>query len=647
MNTDSTLAQNSQRILQDLQSDDTDVLRRAAFAAGDCKLLESVDLLCKGIASANIGVQEAAEYALRKIRGPRTIKSLLPLLRSDDAPLRNIAMDVLREIGVDDLSALHPLLHDADCDMRIFIADIIGSTRNHKSVTPLCDSLLKDPEVNVRYQAAVSLGNLAMPEAVDCLRQAMMDEEWVQFSVVEALTKIRADSTVTALTQALSSCSPLVSSIIIDALGEMGNIKAVPLLFKSLEKVSTPLRHKTVKSIVKILGGRSLSLLSPKDQARFRDYLLDTLHDEDDSVLMAALSGLSVMGDEAATKAIFHLAARLNPELHQDLIQAATKAIASIGFNQSFVDALHAKDDETLVHIAVDASLLMDDPLHVRHIKDIFWQHGRDIQRTAAARLAQIAGPDDVPFFLDLLDRHTDGDVLKAALFFLGNRTKTEQATDKLFSMLAHPYDDVKEAALEACIALHTPQAAERFKRLFKEKDPRLRAMAVYALGRQNLAENLPELRVALEDEDAYVRQIAVETFGASGPFHCEYLPMLLPRLNDENKDVRLAMVSLLGTCNSPETLPHLLSALNDQDDWVRIRAVEALGHLKVATAVPHLVQMLDASNPMLTFKIIDTLGRIGGKIAFRALLGMIDHADPEIQHVAAEAVSSIQAERE
>ncbi|MDR0239221.1 MAG: HEAT repeat domain-containing protein [Deltaproteobacteria bacterium] len=647
MNTESIPPQDVQRILQNLQSDDTEILRSAAFAAGDCKLAESVDLLCKGIASANIGVQEAAEYALRKIRGPRTVRSLLPLLRSDDAPLRNIAMDVLREIGADDLDVLHPLLHDADCDMRIFIADILGSTKSRKSVASLCDSLLKDPEVNVRYQAAVSLGSLAFPEAVECLRLAMMDEEWVQFSVVEALTKIRADSTVTALTQALSNCSPLVASIIIDALGEMGNIKAVPLLFKSLESASVPLRHKTVKSIVKILGGRSLSLLNPKDHTRFRDYLLDTLNDEDESVLMAALSGLSVMGDDAATKAIFRLMTRMNPDLHQDLIQAATQTIASIGFNQSFVDALHAKNNDMLVHVAVDASLLMDDTRHIQHIKEIFWQHDRDIQRAAAVRLARIAGPDDVPFFLDLLDRHTDGDVLKAALFFLGNRMKAEQATEKLFSMLAHPYDDVKEAALEACIALQTPQSTEHFKQLFKENEPRLRAMAVYALGRQNFADNLPELRAALEDEDAHVRQVAVEVFGASGSCNSVYLSLLLPRLHDENKDVRISVVSLLGTCNSPEVLPPLLSALNDQDDWVRIRAVEALGHLKATAAVPHLVQMLDSSNPMLTFKIIDTLGRIGGKIAFRALLGMIDHEDPEIQHVAAEAVSSIQAEHE
>jgi HEAT repeat protein len=353
------------------------------------------------------------------------------------------------------------------------------------------------------------------------------------------------------------------------------------------------------------------------------------------------------MGDEEATKAIFGLIARLNPDLHHDLIHAATQTIASIGFNQNFVDALHVEGNDTLVHVAVEASLLMNNPLCTQHIKDIFWRHDRDIQRTAASRLARIAGPDDVPFFLDLLERHADSDVLKAALFFLGNRMQAEQALEKLFGMLAHPNDEVREAALEACISLHIPQAAHRFKQLFKEEDPLLRAMAAYALGRQNLTGNLPELRIALEDENPHVRQVAVEAFGVSGACGRDYLPVLLPRLHDENKDVRLTIVSLLGKCDSPEALPHLLSALDDQDDWVRIRAVEGLGLLKASVAVQPLVQMLDSSNPMLTFKIIDTLGRIGGKVAFRALLGMIDHEDPEIQHVAAEAVSSIQAEQE
>ncbi len=57
------------------------------------------------------------------------------------------------------------------------------------AVEPLCDALLKDPEVNVRYQAAVSLGDLANPAAARCLNKAMQDDEWVQYAVIEALAK--------------------------------------------------------------------------------------------------------------------------------------------------------------------------------------------------------------------------------------------------------------------------------------------------------------------------------------------------------------------------------------------------------------------------------------------------------------------------
>lgn len=42
----------------------------------------------------------------------------------------------------------------------------------------------------------------------------------------------------------------LVSSAIIDALGGLGDIKTIPLLFNSLENVSVILRHKIVKAIV-------------------------------------------------------------------------------------------------------------------------------------------------------------------------------------------------------------------------------------------------------------------------------------------------------------------------------------------------------------------------------------------------------------
>ena len=646
MNIDQMQPLDRDAILQGLQSTDSDLIRSSAFAAGDECLVEAVDLLCSQIKSANIGVQEAAEYALRKIRGPRTIQAMLPLLRSDDAPIRNIAMDVLREVGSDDIPSIQPLLRDPDPDMRIFMSDILGCTGSRQAVPLLCEAMLKDPEVNVRYQAAVSLGTLAYPEAVDALRQAMHDEEWVQFSVVEALTKIRADSTISALVQSLSSCSDLVASIIIDALGEMANIKAVPLLFKSLEKTSAPLRHKTVKAIVQILGGRSLSLLSPKDQVRFRAYLLDALGDEEEDIQKAALSGLGVMGDAEASGAILDLACTLDPDVYHDLLTDAVRAVANIGFNDSFAGALQSSDT-VMVRLAVEACTLMQDHRCIDLLQKIFWDQDRDIQRVAAGHIAKVAEEQDIPFVMDILDRHTDGDVLKSAFYFLGMRMKCVAAEDKIFSMLSHSHDDVKEAALEACITLHTPALNARFKDFFRSSDPVQRMMAVYALSRYNLEENLDNLTEALEDESANVRQLAVEGFSLPGINTKQYMKYLLPRLYDESKEVRAAVVEMLGQSGSMEVVPHLVTALTDTDEWVRIRAVEALGLLKNEDAAPQLVQMLEMASPMLTFKIIDVLGKIGGNVAFRALLGMMDHEDSEIQQAAAEAVSKIKADQE
>ena len=348
------------QILEALRSGDNDNARSAAFSAGDMGMEEAVPLLCERIKSENIGVQEAAEYGLRKIRGPQAIEALLPLLRSDEAPVRNVAMDILREIGVDSIESMQPYLRDDDPDLRIFIADILGYCRSHQSALLLGDALLKDPEVNVRYQAAVSLGNLAFPESVGDLCQAMHDEEWVQFAVVEALAKIKDPSAINALVQLLPQSSMLVSSAIIDALGGLGDIKTIPLLFNSLENVSVILRHKIVKAIVQILSGRSLSLLAAKSQERLRAYLLDALSDNDEDIQMAALQGLSAIGKEEASSAILDLASELDPERKAELYEAAIRALASIGYNDIVRDALRSADENRIM-IAMEACQLMDD----------------------------------------------------------------------------------------------------------------------------------------------------------------------------------------------------------------------------------------------------------------------------------------------
>ena len=187
---------------------------------------------------------------------------------------------------------MQPYLDD-DPDLRIFIADILGYCRSHRhqSALLLGDALLKDPEVNVRYQAAVSLGNLAFPESVGDLCQAMHDEEWVQFAVVEALAKIKDPSAINALVQLLPQSSMLVSSAIIDALGGLGDIKTILRQFNSSETSAWFCATRS-SAIVQILSDARFCW-PPNREERLRAPPPGRASDNDD-IQMAALQGLPV-----------------------------------------------------------------------------------------------------------------------------------------------------------------------------------------------------------------------------------------------------------------------------------------------------------------------------------------------------------------
>jgi HEAT repeat protein len=84
-----------------------------------------------------------------------------------------MAMEILRGIPGMDQGPVIELLKDPDPDQRIFAADILGRSGAAAAVAPLCRALLHDPESNVRYQAAVSLGEVGDKSAAECLGQAM------------------------------------------------------------------------------------------------------------------------------------------------------------------------------------------------------------------------------------------------------------------------------------------------------------------------------------------------------------------------------------------------------------------------------------------------------------------------------------------
>ncbi|BDQ35615.1 HEAT repeat domain-containing protein [Pseudodesulfovibrio portus] len=634
-----------------LDSDDKEVVRESAFRAGEDNCTEAVPKLAELLTTNHLGIQEAVDSSLRKIGGKETVQAVLPLLRSDDAPVRNLSMDILREVGSQDMGSLIELSQDEDADIRIFMADILGSTGSLLAVEPLCDALLRDPEVNVRYQAAVSLGDLGMAEAAPCLNKAINDEEWVQYSVIEALTKIGHSSSVDALVKALDSASDLVASMIIDSLGELGNVKAVTMLLRRMPDAPTALRNKIVKAVVKILGGKSLTLLSDEERERFRQYLLVALEDEDEEIQDAAIQGLAHVGGEQASRGILTIAAGLDQDRDQDRLQTIIGCLAEIGLTEALKEGVLG-DDQTTAGVAVQAlSLIAPEQCSEAHavcgvLMEAFWQTSLPIQRQIISVAAERADESAKDFFIKILEEHKDGTVLKSVVYLLGEKLRLAEVVDDIFPMLGHQYDDVKESALNACIAIGGDAVVTRFREMAVSEDPIQRFMAIYALGKLGATENLDYLKQAVEDEIPDVRKVALEALAGVGD-PSDWRQLVLQRLSDENKDVRLTVIEIMGRYFDDEMVPHLLHALNDEDDWVKIRAIDALGEHGLTEGVPHLVAMLKNTNRFVVMKAIEGLGRIGGPEAFNALLEVTNSDEYELVSAAEEAITRIQEAQE
>lgn len=634
-----------QEILQALASKDSMVVRQAAFEAANQGLKSALPLLVSLFESQSMGIIEAVEVAVRKIRGEEAVRLIIPVLRNEDATVRNIAMDILREIAEDDVQSMIDLVYDEDPDIRIFATDILGSIKNASVVQVLSEALLHDPEVNVRYQVAISLGEIKDPKCVDVLKQAIADEEWVQYAAIGALAKIRDTQSVDVLLQALDTVSPLVVSIIIEALGDIGTVKAVPRLLEYLAKWDGPIRIKALKAIIQILGPNALSFLGAQQLTSFQEYMIEALKEKDEETLMVILSGLSSVGmDPAVTKAILELGKRIDANVQLELLQKIIDTLKLIGYNEELESAL-SSDNEVVRRIAIETCGGLQGKGGRFVLKRHFEQMNSEDKKHAINLMATNSDEHDIPFFVNHLEQSQEPEVICAALRFLGVKQKHVESAPTMIKFLESENQSIHDAALEACLALEDEETVLKITSYKDNERADLRKMAVYTMGYINAEFFFEDLTKAMDDSDSSVRKTAIEAIGYGLPQSETKNKMLMFAMQDEDKEVRLNTVGIMSEQMNEELIPTLVAALSDTDDWVKMRALEVLGLYKIDSVVQTVIDMIPNSEKLVKLKIIETLALIGGDQAFQALLGLVDSDDSDIQHAAQVAMESITRE--
>lgn len=160
---------------------------------------------CEGAASAlldrlrredDLSVREVILTALTRLGDCAAVAGLVDCLRSEDAALRNEAIEAMKQMPDAVASIMQGLLADADPDVRIFAVNILESLRHPQVESWLIQVVETDIHINVCATAVDLLGEVATAAALGPLQRLQVrfpEEPYIQFAAALALRRVRGN----------------------------------------------------------------------------------------------------------------------------------------------------------------------------------------------------------------------------------------------------------------------------------------------------------------------------------------------------------------------------------------------------------------------------------------------------------------------
>ncbi len=612
---------NLRKTIEKLSNPDPAVRRMAAEALseGDERAIYP---LIKALYDENAGVQDAAMRSLIAIGSEEVAYMTIPLLR-ENALLRNTALIILTAIGAKAVPLLYTCLKDKDDDIRKFAIDLFGDIRegvDPERVVPF----LKDPNANVRAAATKTLGRLGYKQYIPYLIEALKDEEWVCFSVLEALAELNAEEAVEEICLLLDSSSDAVVYAAVEALGRLGSQKAIQPLMDFLNRASDELKSTIIKSLIQI-G-------LPPNLPNICEHLITMFKEGDWEDKEVALQGIRAARCTEATHILIDTAGSLDPSIpeNEDKIPLIKDVLLDIAPENELLRLIDSEEIrfrgkaltiEILGEIKSKAAV----PKLLGFLNDM----RRDLRKASVGALGSIGEPEVVEPLLDISRRDIDSHVRKAAVIALGNM-RAKDAYVPLLEMLEYErYYDIIEAIVNSLIQID----AESF----------LAGIEGYSRNvRVSIIKNIRDIEILKSftgDPDKQIRVLAIQGIGKVGGF--EATDILVGFLKDNDPEIRKA--ALVGLAEAEICKEEIYDALNDTDDWVRFYALQTLVVSCSGQIEPEVIINL-LHDPFIPIVIaaIEYLKSVGGQEVYEALLSLREHPVADVRYKVEEALNQI-----
>lgn len=141
----------------------------------------------------DLSVREVILTTLTRIGDSQAVSGLVDCLRSEDAALRNEAIEAMQRLPIEVGPLMQGLLKDTDTDVRIFAVNILESLRHPDVEAWLIDVVETDSHVNVCAAAVDLLSEIGTPAAYTALlalKARFRDEPYIEFATDLSLRRI-------------------------------------------------------------------------------------------------------------------------------------------------------------------------------------------------------------------------------------------------------------------------------------------------------------------------------------------------------------------------------------------------------------------------------------------------------------------------
>ena len=179
-------------LVKDLSASDAATRRHAARTLSGFP--EATGVLIDAMATESVyTVQQAILDSIEIVGGDDAVPGLIPLLRSEDAALRNAVIETLQSMPESVALQMGELLNDDDSDVRIFAIDVLQVLPHKDTPKWLSLVLANEQHVNVVATAVDRLAEVGTEEMIDDLeklKQRFPDEPYLWFAIDTAITRI-------------------------------------------------------------------------------------------------------------------------------------------------------------------------------------------------------------------------------------------------------------------------------------------------------------------------------------------------------------------------------------------------------------------------------------------------------------------------